>query len=109
MGIAADKKKPFFIFTNPVMIHHGTCQGPQASPDDFALDDPYWEGKMGTDISPCTKKRDHSKLQYYKGYTNSFVMHEHSPSWNVSAVGQAKPPWGNCCSEKSLVRQTYGR
>eukprot|EP00730_Choanoeca_flexa_P003259 TRINITY_DN11343_c0_g2_i4.p1 TRINITY_DN11343_c0_g2~~TRINITY_DN11343_c0_g2_i4.p1 ORF type:complete len:385 (+),score=69.95 TRINITY_DN11343_c0_g2_i4:88-1242(+) len=88
-AIAEDR--PFFVHTTPLMMHWGTCQGPQPA-DKYAFDDPHWEfqltdpeGKLfRAPISACPS--DERKHQF-DGVTNP-----HVPSYNTSATGDV-PDW----------------
>jgi hypothetical protein len=94
-AVAVAKGRPFFISLTPVMVHWGTCVGPNP-PGGYAATDPVWEmnglTRFGcTDpranvnctipISPCpTTRHAHD----FDGLTNP-----HVPSWNTTVAGAA--------------------
>eukprot|EP00730_Choanoeca_flexa_P003257 TRINITY_DN11343_c0_g1_i10.p1 TRINITY_DN11343_c0_g1~~TRINITY_DN11343_c0_g1_i10.p1 ORF type:complete len:299 (+),score=51.60 TRINITY_DN11343_c0_g1_i10:956-1852(+) len=49
---ALGEDRPFFVHATPLMMHFGTCQGPQPAKD-YAPDDPWHEGRM---TDPLTNK-----------------------------------------------------
>eukprot|EP00927_Polykrikos_kofoidii_P082537 TRINITY_DN822_c0_g1_i13.p1 TRINITY_DN822_c0_g1~~TRINITY_DN822_c0_g1_i13.p1 ORF type:complete len:560 (-),score=70.36 TRINITY_DN822_c0_g1_i13:123-1802(-) len=94
------KGKPFFIFTNPAMVHHGYCEGPFSDSSSYAQDDPGREEfEIHIPISPCPK-RGRSKLSKWR-------MHAHGSSWNQTALGQARGQ-STCCDAADVQRLSYG-
>mmetsp|Transcript_35537 Transcript_35537/g.58889 ORF Transcript_35537/g.58889 Transcript_35537/m.58889 type:complete len:434 (+) Transcript_35537:2-1303(+) len=111
--------KPFFIHTTPVMVHGGTCAGPQPQ-GDYDYWDPYWEhhnpdptpvgpegepkGTMLTG-SPCPTRKH---AWNFNGLTNP-----HVPSWGVFQNGTVPdniaeagdPDTKGCCDEWEAGRQ----
>jgi arylsulfatase A-like enzyme len=91
--------KPFFIFTNPVMVHHGFCEGPFPDSSSYAQDDPWREEfEIRVPISPCPKKG--------RPELGKWRMHAHGTAWNMTARGQAIG--GNCCDAADVERMSYG-
>jgi arylsulfatase A-like enzyme len=98
--------KPFFILTNPAMVHHGYCEGPFEDDSMYKQDDPWREQFfIGTPISPCAKKDRPSNFLNTKFGT--WRMHARGAAWNQTAFGQAKSPI-TCCNSTDVERFSYG-
>eukprot|EP00052_Salpingoeca_macrocollata_P015540 m.123940 g.123940 ORF g.123940 m.123940 type:complete len:533 (-) comp19723_c0_seq1:51-1649(-) len=75
---AVQSNKPFFISMTPVMVHWGTCIGPNP-PHGYPPNDPHWEWSINFPCDPCPT---HRHAQDFVGHTNP-----HLASWNTSAQG----------------------
>jgi len=102
---AVDLGQPFFIFTNPAMVHSGPCYGPMDDASKYDSDDTYWEGLTKKEggwgfipLSPCPKKRE---MNYLTTRAGSWRLHSPDiPSWNKSIVdGYSGPLVGSCCND----------
>lgn len=84
-SIAIDMKKPFFIFTNPVMVHHGTCEGPFPDLSFYSLDDPRLEIEQHIQLSPCAKKDRPS--QFMQSMFGDWTLHNPTASYLKPGTG----------------------
>jgi len=110
--------KPFFIHTTPLMVHGGTCYGPQPS-SQYAPTDPFWEHKI---LDPTLNTKGVPKnialtgspcptTQHAWDFSN--LTNPHLPSWgkfqngtvpaNIENVGN--PDKHGCCDNWEEVRQ----
>jgi len=110
--------KPFFIHTTPLMVHGGTCYGPQL-PSQYAPTDPYWEHYI---LDPTLNTKGIPKNITLTGSPCPTTEHAwdfrdlknpHLPSWGKFQNGtvpkaietSGNPDKKGCCDEWEEERQ----